>query len=791
MASFSLANLRLDILSHVRVRGEDFPRPDPGAISDWFEIDVFTAAGAPVDLYPNQTPHPHPEAKNRLTIGWVGREAVPVFFGDLQVGTKRGGDFRSRFWRAIARRVAKAQLAARRGIALREVTEGHISQAPAALRGLLAGDIAEPLDLRAADIDAAVVALTGAAPRQGRRIPQGTVANIDADFDSESDGTTESETGIVARVSGTDASPTFTAQFRFPLSSIPSGARINDAVVQFNVTAENLAGSEGIDVRSYGTAGDDDPDTDTAANKKTKSNGGTTLVTITTSATGSKTGDLGTTADSEIQGNIVSPGRYSLGFNPNSLMDSGDSVSIEAIENSGSDPATLTLDYTQTVSLSGSQPAATGALKVKYRISLAGSQPSPSGAPQSKYRIAAVGAQPAPSGTISASQGPLQVTVTGNQPNATGALSVKYRIALAGSQLAPSGTLAEKYRIALSGSQPSAAGSLSLFASILLSGAQPAPSGALKVKYRISLTGSQPSASGTISSRSVVAVTLSGNQPAASGGVSLKYLIDLTGNQPAPTGLLHLVASIALSGTQPAPTGAVAARQSLLVDVAGSQPTSSGRLSVLIRVTLGGDQPAPSGSISASSGGLQVLLSGSQPAPAGLLSLKARITLRGNQPSGAGALAPGAFLLRIAVGVPERVTVAVGAEPSIPGIVRAAERITVEVTAMSLPTLVRHDAYRGDTFKLVVEFVDEQGAPLNIAGWSFTAQLRKSHIGSVVATFGIAVQGSEVTLSLPAATTAALEGRYVWDLQAVTAASETLTGVRGAIVWRADVTQPV
>ena len=72
-----VAGVKLDILNHTRVKGEDFPRPAPGYVSDWFEIDCFTANGQPIDLYPNQK-HPHPEAINRLTMGWMGREATPV-----------------------------------------------------------------------------------------------------------------------------------------------------------------------------------------------------------------------------------------------------------------------------------------------------------------------------------------------------------------------------------------------------------------------------------------------------------------------------------------------------------------------------------------------------------------------------------------------------------------------------------------------------------------------------------------------------------------------------------------
>lgn len=175
-----------------------------------------------------------------------------------------------------------------------------------------------------------------------------TVSNIDADFDSWADNAgTETEVSgtlevAVASVTGNPSA----GQLRFPLAAITAGSTINDSDIQFNVTSENVETVEGISVRPYNDTGDDDPDGDDAATKYSRSTAPTTtLAEIDCSATGSKTADLGTTADGQIEGNISSPAFYSIGLEQ-LLQDAGEFVVLEAIENAGSDPATLTVDWT-------------------------------------------------------------------------------------------------------------------------------------------------------------------------------------------------------------------------------------------------------------------------------------------------------------------------------------------------------------------------------------------------------------------------------------------------------------
>jgi hypothetical protein len=162
-------------------------------------------------------------------------------------------------------------------------------------------------------------------------------SNIDADYDGWTDAGTTTDTSTSIGVAlGTFAAELQRSFLRFPLGVITLGATVSDVTLQFNVIAEDVEAGEGVNIRPYNTNGDDDPDAAT----------GSVLATQDCSSTGSKTGiDLGATADSQVAGNISSPGWYSLGMTHLSL-DSSEEVTVESIENAGSDPATLTVVWT-------------------------------------------------------------------------------------------------------------------------------------------------------------------------------------------------------------------------------------------------------------------------------------------------------------------------------------------------------------------------------------------------------------------------------------------------------------
>lgn len=338
MASFTVGQLQIDVIDHVRVRGEKFPQPDPGAIGEYFTI-VAHYQGQPIDFYPNQ-----PKDGARLVFGFSGREVVPIQVG----GTKRGADFRTRFFRLAARRCMKAVFAARDGVTISAITDTRIGTASLAERRLAGykGDrFTDPVNLSLGTIDTAVLTLSGQLPTISEQIPAGTVTNIDVEYDSDINvGGSGSATGTALRIDNS-AENVRRTQLRFPLSAITAGSTINDSDLQFNVVSETVEAGEGINVQAYNDTGDDDPESDTGTTKYNRSGGGTTFVSVDCSSTGSKTGDLGATADGQIAGNITSPAFYSIGLN-HWGHEEDELSNIEAIENAGTDPATLTVDYT-------------------------------------------------------------------------------------------------------------------------------------------------------------------------------------------------------------------------------------------------------------------------------------------------------------------------------------------------------------------------------------------------------------------------------------------------------------
>lgn len=170
-------------------------------------------------------------------------------------------------------------------------------------------------------------------------------AVIDCDFDSHANFSgAESETGTTVTV-GNVSSVTHRPQFRFPLSGITAGSTINDSDFQFNVVTNNgMDLADSFNARDYGTS---DPDTDNAATKFANSANTSPLYTggLVFNTTGSKTHDLGTTADTDIAARLSSPGWLTIAIQ--GVSDGTENALIEAIENAGTDPATLTVDYTE------------------------------------------------------------------------------------------------------------------------------------------------------------------------------------------------------------------------------------------------------------------------------------------------------------------------------------------------------------------------------------------------------------------------------------------------------------
>lgn len=349
MRTFAIGQLEIDILHHVRVDGARFPTPDPDSVGEYFIIGARWQ-GQPIDFYPNEGGRFDP-----LSFGFVGKKALPVFENQgtedapvmIQTGTKRGADFRSRFFPLLARRLAKAILAQQLGRRIGELTAADEAGAGIVVRRLLRNGFVQPVDMRLMTIDGAARFLRdrpAGAIDEGDK-PPGTVVNIDCDFDSDaaSDGT-EAETPNTAIKTGIgNTGVEQRGQFRFPLSSITAGATINDSDLQLNqIAAANVDAGDTVAFNKYGTS---DPDTDSAATKFTNSAGATYVSSSGLNGTGSRSFDLGTTADSDIAAQLSSPGRFTIGTDPTTGFAANELINWEAIEHAGTDPATLTVDY--------------------------------------------------------------------------------------------------------------------------------------------------------------------------------------------------------------------------------------------------------------------------------------------------------------------------------------------------------------------------------------------------------------------------------------------------------------
>lgn len=98
---------------------------------------------------------------------------------------------------------------------------------------------------------------------------------------------------------------------------------------------------------------------------------------------------------------------------------------------------------------------------------------------------------------------------------------------------------------------------------------------------------------------------------------------------------------------------------------------------------------------------------------------------------------------------------------------------------------------QGDTFSEQVLMEDSDGDAIDLTGYSFASQLRRTAAGAVVATFSISVNiaTSTVTRTLSASTTAALDGTYVHDLQWTTPTGAVRTLFTGEFEIEPEVTR--
>jgi hypothetical protein len=98
---------------------------------------------------------------------------------------------------------------------------------------------------------------------------------------------------------------------------------------------------------------------------------------------------------------------------------------------------------------------------------------------------------------------------------------------------------------------------------------------------------------------------------------------------------------------------------------------------------------------------------------------------------------------------------------------------------------------QGDTFSEAILMEDGDGDAIDLTGYSFASQLRRTADGVVVATFSISTNlaTSTVTRTLSAGTTSALDGTYVHDFQWTNPSGQVRTLFSGEFEVEPEVTR--
>ena len=96
---------------------------------------------------------------------------------------------------------------------------------------------------------------------------------------------------------------------------------------------------------------------------------------------------------------------------------------------------------------------------------------------------------------------------------------------------------------------------------------------------------------------------------------------------------------------------------------------------------------------------------------------------------------------------------------------------------------------QGDSFIEELLMEDGEGEALDLTGYSFKSQLRRTADNGLVAEFAISVSGSTVTRSLNPSVTANLDGTYVHDFQWTDPSGRIRTLLSGEFEIEAEVTR--
>ncbi len=98
------------------------------------------------------------------------------------------------------------------------------------------------------------------------------------------------------------------------------------------------------------------------------------------------------------------------------------------------------------------------------------------------------------------------------------------------------------------------------------------------------------------------------------------------------------------------------------------------------------------------------------------------------------------------------------------------------------------EIYRGADFTLPFALVNASGTPVNISGFTITAQIRRQHMGAVVDSFSVVIESASqghFYIALSASQTAALKcgeqprdsaSRYWWDVRVLNPSPAPVVG---------------
>jgi len=96
---------------------------------------------------------------------------------------------------------------------------------------------------------------------------------------------------------------------------------------------------------------------------------------------------------------------------------------------------------------------------------------------------------------------------------------------------------------------------------------------------------------------------------------------------------------------------------------------------------------------------------------------------------------------------------------------------------------------QGDSFIEELTFEDGEGDLLDLTGYTFLSQIRRTPDNGLVAQFSIAIDGSVVTRTLAPSVTSGLEGTYVHDFQWTDPQGRIRTLLSGNFEIEAEVTR--